>query len=292
MKRIKAVACVVSVAMLAGLFAGCSKTTKMTAERFASVCEKLDFEEFDIDDDDAPDTDDLEDGIYFVIDDDYIEDTEDEMDDAFESMGLDDVFEAGDIKSVSVAAKFEGLDGFKDIEEIDDLEDLEVDGAFAVQISLEDGKYAEDFMDYLSDKLDDMEINTKDLTSKEYYSGKNDGYFRFHIDIAEFCAIALENDDLLDFADEYGVEDEFEDALNALTGDIAISVEINGSNIFIIGGVAINHDTTTLNSFVKSFGAAANPAAIPMNKEVCEEMVDELSENASSIAYYIYFALM
>ena len=291
MKRIKAVACVVSVAMLAGVFAGCSKTTNMTAEKFESICEKLGFEEFEVDDD-GPEPDDLEDGIYYILDEDYIDDNEDDMDEAFDSLGLSDVFEADDIKSVSVAAKFEGLDDFGDIEGIDDLEDLEVDGAFAVQISLEDGKYAEDFMDYLSDKLDDAEINTKDLTDKEYYAGKNDGYFRFHIDIAEFCALALENDDLMEFADDYGVSDDFEDAMEALTGDLAISVEISGSNIFIIGGLSINHEPDTLNSFVKSFGAAANPATIPMNKEVCEEMVDELSENARSLVYYVYFALM
>ena len=70
----------------------------------------------------------------------------------------------------------------------------------------------------------------------------------------------------------------FEDALNALTGDVAISVEINGGNIFVIVGGAVNSKTTVLDSFAKAFGAANNPKSIPMNNDVVAEVFDELIE--------------
>ena len=44
MKRIKVIACVLAATMLAGVFAGCSKTTKITTEKFVKACEKLKLE--------------------------------------------------------------------------------------------------------------------------------------------------------------------------------------------------------------------------------------------------------
>ena len=292
MKRIKAIACVISVAMLAGIFAGCSKTTKITTEKFQSVCEKLDLEEFEPDGD-GPEMDDLEDGIFAVIDEDYIEDNEDDLNEAFTSIGLSDVFEAEDVESFAFAAKASGLDGFEDIKGLDDIEDLEVDGAFALQMTLKDDKLAEDFMDYVDDMLDYVDINTKDLTSREYLSSKNEGYFRFHIDLAKFGALLLENDDLMDMFDEYDIDtDDFEDAVAALSGDVAVSIEISGNQIFVIAGLSINSKCENLNSFAKAFGAASNPASLPVNEKVCEEIVDNLSDSTGDIFYYIYMAEM
>jgi len=291
MKRFKAIACVLCVAMLAGIFAGCSKTTKITTEKFDAACDKLGFDQYDPDDDDAPDMDALEDGFYCVVDEDYIEDNEDSLDSTLQDIGLDDVFEADDIKSFAFAAKCTGLDDFEDIKDVDDIADLEVDGAFALQMSLKDDKCAEDFMDYVEDMLDNVDISAKDLTAKEFYTSKNEGYFRFHIDLAKFGALILENDDIMDMFDEYDIDsDDFEDAIGALTGDIAVSIEISGSEIFIIAGISINSKTETLDSFCKSFGAVSNPKSIPMNEKVCEEIVDNLSDNAGDLFYYIYMA--
>ena len=291
MKRFKAIACVLCVAMLAGIFAGCSKTTKITTEKFDAACDKLGFDQYDPDDDDAPDMDALEDGFYCVVDEDYIEDNEDSLDSTLQDIGLDDVFEADDIKSFAFAAKCTGLDDFEDIEDFDDIADLEVDGAFALQMSLKDDKCAEDFMDYVEDMLDNVDISAKDLTAKEFYTSKNEGYFRFHIDLAKFGALILENDDIMDMFDEYDIDsDDFEDAIGALTGDIAVSIEISGSEIFIIAGISINSKTETLDSFCKSFGAVSNPKSVPMNEKVCEEIVDNLSDNAGDLFYYIYMA--
>jgi len=291
MKRFKAIACVLCVAMLAGIFAGCSKTTKITTEKFDAACDKLGFDQYDPDDDDAPDMDALEDGFYCVVDEDYIEDNEDSLDSTLQDIGLDDVFEAEDIKSFAFAAKCTGLDDFEDIKDVDDIADLEVDGAFALQMSLKDDKCAEDFMDYVEDMLDNVDISAKDLTAKEFYTSKNEGYFRFHIDLAKFGALILENDDIMDMFDEYDIDsDDFEDAIGALTGDIAVSIEISGSEIFIIAGISINSKTETLDSFCKSFGAVSNPKSVPMNEKVCEEIVDNLSDNAGDLFYYIYMA--
>ena len=317
MKRFKAIACVLCVAMLAGIFAGCSKTTKITTEKFDAACDKLGFDQYDPDDDDAPDMDALEDGFYCVVDEDYIEDNEDSLDSTLQDIGLDkalhselgfgnpdghsavvlqdigldDVFEAEDIKSFAFAAKCTGLDGFEDITDVDDIADLEVDGAFALQMSLNDDKCAEDFMDYVEDMLDNVDISAKDLTAKEFYTSKNEGYFRFHVDLAKFGALILENDDIMDMFDEYDIDsDDFEEAIGALTGDIAVSIEISGSEIFIIAGISINSKTETLDSFCKSFGAVSNPKSVPMNEKVCEEIVDNLSDNAGDLFYYIYMA--
>ena len=277
--------------MLAGIFAGCSKTTKITTEKFDAACDKLGFDQYDPDDDDAPDMDALEDGFYCVVDEDYIEDNEDSLNSTLQDIGLDDVFEAEDIKSFAFAAKCTGLDGFEDIEDVDDIADLEVDGAFALQMSLNDDKCAEDFMDYVEDMLDNVDISAKDLTAKEFYTSKNEGYFRFHVDLAKFGALILENDDIMDMFDEYDIDsDDFEEAIGALTGDIAVSIEISGSEIFIIAGISVNSKTETLDSFCKSFGAVSNPKSVPMNEKVCEEIVDNLSDNAGDLFYYIYMA--
>ena len=277
--------------MLAGIFAGCSKTTKITTEKFDAACDKLGFDQYDPDDDDAPDMDALEDGFYCVVDEDYIEDNEDSLNSTLQDIGLDDVFEAEDIKSFAFAAKCTGIDGFEDIEDVDDIADLEVDGAFALQMSLNDDKCAEDFMDYVEDMLDNVDISAKDLTAKEFYTSKNEGYFRFHVDLAKFGALILENDDIMDMFDEYDIDsDDFEEAIGALTGDIAVSIEISGSEIFIIAGISVNSKTETLDSFCKSFGAVSNPKSVPMNEKVCEEIVDNLSDNAGDLFYYIYMA--
>ncbi|MBR4556606.1 MAG: hypothetical protein IKO15_03905 [Clostridiales bacterium] len=278
MKRIKAIACVLSAAMLVGIFAGCSKTTKINTENFVKACEKLGLDEHDPDESFNPEPDDLEDGIYTYADEDFIEDNPEAIESILADLRLDDVIDADDVTSFAIAAKCTGLEDAQDMKDPSDIADLEIDGAFAMQIQLADGGYAEDFMDYIDDMLDLVEINTKDLSNKEFYVSKNEGFFRFHVDMAKFAKIVLDNDDIMDFIDMNSDVDDFEDALNALTGDVAISVEINGGNIFVIVGGAVNSKTTVLDSFAKAFGAANNPKSIPMNNDVVAEVFDELIE--------------
>ncbi len=287
MKKVKAIACVLMVTMLAGIFAGCSKTTKISTESFAKGCEKLKLEEFDFDDDE-PDYDDIEDGIYAVADEDMIEDEPEAVESMLQEIGLDEVIDADDVTSMAIAAKCIGISDFADLSDPEDLADIQVDGAFAVQMTLADD-YVEDFMEYVEDMLDMADISSKDLTNKEFYVSKKDGYFRFHIDIAKFLKLVLENEDVMDLVDSAYDSDDFEDLCNSLTGDVSVSIEINGSNIFIIAGINLNTKATVLPSFTSAFGAAMNPMKVPMNQKVVEDGIEFAVDNASSAMSGSYY---
>ncbi|MCR4767674.1 MAG: hypothetical protein K5875_06915 [Saccharofermentans sp.] len=284
MKKIKVMACLVAVTMLSVLFAGCGKTTTITSEKFVKACEKLKLEEFELEDD-GPEIDDLEDGIYAYADEDLIEDEPDEVEYFLRQLGLSEVIDADDVKSMALAAKCIGLEDFDDFEDPEELADLKVDGAFALQLSLDDN-YAEDFMEFVEDMLDTAGIDEKDLTNKEFYASKNEGYFRFHIDVAKLAKILLNNDDVMDFVDSVYDEDDFEDLCKQLKGDVAISVEINGSNLFIIAGGSLNTKATVLNSFVSSFGAAANPVKVPMDEKLVDELIGDYVDDYGDVLKY------
>lgn len=280
MKKVKAMALVLAVAMTAGVFAACSKTTTIGTDKFTKICEKLKLEEFDLEDD-SPEIDDLEDGIYAVADEDFVEDHPDQLEGFLKDLKLDDVIDVDDVESFSFAAKCTGLEDAKDVvSDPEDIADLEIDGAVAFQMTLTDAGYAEDVMDAIEDLLDEADISTKDLTNKEFYSSKKEGYFRFHVDIAKLSKIILDNDDIADLLDLYGdVKDiDFEDILSSLKGDVAITIEVNGKNVFILMGGALNTKPTTLNSFAKSFGAACNPVSVPMNQKLIEELIEDAAD--------------
>lgn len=278
MKKIKVLACVLTAAMVAGLFAGCSKTTTITTEKFAKACEKLKLEEFDLEDSASPDYDDLEDGLYAVADEDYVEDNPEEIESFLNDLGIGEVIDADDVTSLAFAAKCSGAEDFSELSDPEDLPDQVVDGAFALQITLADD-YVGDAMEFVEDMLDQYDIDVKDLSNKEYYAGKKDGYFRFHIDVAAVSKILLENEDLMDMMDTIYDADDFEDIVSQLKGDLAVSFEINGNNIFIIAGVGFNTKASNLNAFSKAFGAAANPVSVPANKNVVQELIEDAVDN-------------
>ena len=278
MKKVKVLACVLTTAMVAGLFAGCSKTTTITTAKFQSACEKLKLEEFDLEDSASPDYDDLEDGIYAVADEDYVEDNPEEIESFLGDLGLGGIIDADDVTSLAFAAKCSGAEDIAELDDFEDLPDQQVDGAFALQITLADD-YVGDVMEFVEDMLDQYDIDVKDLSNKEYYSGKKDGYLRFHVDVAVLSKILLENEDLMDIVDALYDTDDFEDVLTQLKGDAAISFEINGNNIFIIAGVGLNTKASNLNSFSKAFGAASNPTSVPANKSVLEQVVEDTIDN-------------
>ena len=280
MKKVKAMALVLAVAMIAGVFAACSKTTMIGTDKFTSICEKLKLEEFELDGD-SPDMDDLEDGIYAVADEDFLEDNPDQLEDFLAEIKLDDVIDVDDVESFAFAAKCTGLEDAKDVvSDPEDIADLEVDGAVAFQMTLKDAGYAEDVMEAIEDLLDQVDVSSTDLTNKEFYSSKKEGYFRFHVDIAKLAKIILDNDDITDLLDLYGdVKDiDFEEILESLNGDVAVTVEVNGKNLFILFGGALNSKPTTLNSFAKSFGASSNPISVPMNEKLVETMIENAAD--------------
>ena len=281
MKKVKAMALVLAVAMISGVLAGCSKTTTIGTDKFTKVCEKLKLEEFELDGD-SPDMDDLEDGIYAMADADYIEDNPEQLEDFLKQIRLDDVIDVDDVESFAFAAKCTGLEDAKDVvKDPEDIADLEVDGAVAFQMTLADAGYAEDVMEAIEDLLDEADISTKSLSGKEFFSSKKEGYFRFHVDIAKLAKLVLENDDIEDYLGIYSkMKDiDIEDILSELKGDVAVTVEINGKNVFILLGGALNTKPTTLNSFAKSFGAACNPVSVPMNEKPIEEMIESAVDN-------------
>ena len=280
MKKVKAMALVLAVAMISGVFAACSKTTMIGTDKFTSICEKLKLEEFELDGD-SPDMDDLEDGIYAVADEDFLEDNPDQLEDFLAEIKLDDVIDVDDVESFAFAAKCTGLEDAKDVvSDPEDIADLEVDGAVAFQMTLKDAGYAEDVMEAIEDLLDQVDVSSRDLTNKEFYSSKKEGYFRFHVDIAKLAKIILDNDDITDLLDLYGdaKDIDFEEILESLKGDVAVTVEVNGKNVFILFGGALNSKPTTLNSFAKSFGASSNPISVPMNEKLVEKMIEDAAD--------------
>lgn len=281
MKKIKAVACVLTVAMLAGIFAGCSNTTKISTNKFIKACEKMKLDYFEIGED-SPDFDDAEDGIYTYADRDMIDDDEEIVEDFLEALQIDDIIDIDDVDSFGFAAKCAGIEDAQDVSDPEDVADLELDGALAFEITLTDDGYAEDIMEFIDDKLDELGLDTKDLTKQEFLSNKKEGYIRFHIDVKKFGQLVLDNDDLMDLIDFFMDSDDFEDLVNDLSGDIAVSIEVNGSNIFVILGGSLNTKSTELNRFVSAFGAANNPMKVPMNEDVCEDIIDIAVEKVMS----------
>ena len=277
MKRIKAMAVVLTVAMLAVVFAGCANTTTISTDKFQKACEKLKLEEFDFEDD-SPELDDVEDGFFAVADEDMVEEKEKDLEDMLKSFKLNGIIDTDDVESFAFAAKATGLDDIKDaMKDPEDIADLEVDGAVAFVMTLSNDGYAEDVMDAIEELLDDADIDVKDLSKQEYMASKKEGYFRCHIDIAKFAKIILDNDDIMDLietaADKMDID--AEELLESLSGDVAFTIEVNGKNIFFLAGGSLNTKPTVLNSFASSFGAAMNPVKVPMNTKLIEEKLDD-----------------
>ena len=289
MRKTKIIAAVLSLTMLAGLFTGCSsKTTKITTDKFIKACEKLDLKDYAFGGKKTPDLDDLDKGFYIYADTDMVEDEEDSLDDFLKEINLDDVFEAGNIKSFAFAAKCDGFDYDDIVFDADDLSDIELDGAAAFQMTL-DGNYAADFMAYLEDLLDKTGISTDDLSDKEYFASKNEGYLRLHVDLEDLIEDINGSDSyhgLYNYL--YFSTDGLIDTLDDVSGEAAISVEINGNCIFVIFGFNTNtKDAEVISDFVKAFGAPCNPMDVPVNEDVAQDLVNKyLGSIADEIVPY------
>ena len=195
---------------------------------------------------------------------------------------LDDVFEADDIVSIGYASKMTGMDTLEDIEEPDDLEDIELEGFYAMQMTLEDATKAEDFMDYLSDALDMVDIDTKDLSKQEFYSSKNEGFIRVHLSVSELVEALEDNDDIMDMIEDSYYPDELVDALESLSGDVYISAEINGANIFIIFGFGINTEAESFKEAAKAFSVPTDMTKLPTNEAITEAVINGLFDGVQS----------
>ena len=265
----KIVSVLLAVVMLLGVLTGCSKTTGMTKDKFVKACEKLKLTELEIDEMDEIEEN-VEDGFYFSGDEDLIADKSKIIDKFLKLAKLSKVFDSGDIVSISFASK---CTGYEDLKDLEDPEDAELDGAFAFQMNFGQKDKVEDFMDGVESLLKKVKIRTKKLTPKEYYVSKNEGYCRLHFDLAKLGQMILDDDELLDaLKDGYG--EDIEDILESLNGDIALSIEIKGSNVFILAGGSVNTESKVYKEFAKAFGLASDPMKLPMNEEVAEDMTE------------------
>lgn len=273
MKRIKAIAIVLAVSMLAGLFAGCGKTTKTTTDKFVKACSKMKLEEIDAEEPEIEPSN-YEDGFYVTADEGSVDELSEVTDLYLSTFGLTGIVDTEDVESFALAVKLNGYEDLKDAKDISELEDLTLDGAFAMQMTL-NGEAVKDVTDNLKDMFDIYDIKTKNLSSKEYYTSKNEGYFRFHIDISKITSILTDSDDLMSLACKMMDDDDAEDIAAALTGDIAVSVEVNGNNIFIIAGASLNAKSPSVfGTFAKSFGIAKNPMKLPTNEKLAASLAD------------------
>ena len=293
MKRIKIISCIVTAAMVLGLAAGCSKTKKVTTEQVEKACEKLGYDEYDVDDLNESDLEpgDLDDGIYVIIDEDDIEDLADENEASISSFGLDEVLEADDVESAALFIKGDGLEDFSEdvdgLQDIENLGDAEFDLVIGMQATLKDDDKVEDIMDYLEDMLDEYDLDVDDLTAQEYYRSKTEGYLKFNIDIQDLWTIAQDNDDLMDLLEEADMEDQIEDLFDSVSGNICVSYQISGNNLIVVIGAAFNSKGDSLNDMCSKLGID-NPSKLKTNQDFAEGIVESIMDYAMKYMSYAY----
>ena len=146
-------------------------------------------------------------------------------------------------------------------------------------MNFSEGDYAEDIMEFLADRLDSADIDYDFLTPEEYYCSGSEGYLRFHIDINKLMEMMLKDEDFANLISAIFGGGNALDYLKSLSGDFAVSIEVNESNMFILAGLSLNTEPTYLNEFSEVFDAAENPIDIPMNEVVTEDIVDCIIDN-------------
>lgn len=293
MKKNKAVAFMLVVTMLAGVFSGCSKTTKVTGSKFETACSKLSLEEIEFDYHDVPYIGSIEEGCFMSADEDQLEELAENEGRQIEKMLRQfDIFEfidIDDIRSLAVAARCDGLEDLYELEAFEDIAGIELDGALAFQMTLGEDGHAEEFMDSVKELLSIADIRTKNLSSDEFFSSGNEGYCRLHIDTKDLIEVILNDEDIVDHVS--GILDgDLEDVIGDITGDIAISLEINGADVFAIAGISVNKKAEVYYEFAKAFGIASDPMRLPKNEKLIQDIADIMSGAFSNMAEALYAA--
>ena len=273
-----------AVAMIAGIFSGCTKTANITTEKFAQICDKMGLEEYDFEGE-MPKPKDVEKGYYLIADEkeaeDYLDDNFGERLDEFaSSFGFEGIIDTDTVKSFAFAAKCEGYKDFKNDFRLDKPGDAELDGAFAIQMTL-DGNHAGEFMESITDLADDYGISLEDLTDKEFYSSEKESYLRIHLDLTQVAGLAMDNDDLTKIINA-GMSDDLEDLIGGITGDVALSIEVNGPNVLIVGGGSFNEEPAVLRDFIKAFGLSSDPLKLPMNEAFVSGLIEVCTDTVKS----------
>lgn len=287
MKCKKIVSVVLALSMTAA-FAGCSKVKSISGEDFVNACDKIGAVEVDPEDTGDYDDSDYEDGMYMIMDSDYIEEnlSSDSLSGGLGVYGsmlpdVDSVIEAEDIEEMSVYVKMH--QNVDDISSEEDLEDLEIDAVVAVQITLNDAEMVQDIMERLADSLDDnLDVNVEDLGSDEYYSGKNEGYFKVNVDVQDVVNAFFESD-LYDIISSYSDEtDDLEDTLGALTGSVSTAFYISGENVVIVIGGNVNSDNANIDEFCSELGVQ-DPSDLSSNPDMAQAIIDYVDNTFGSM---------
>lgn len=286
MKLKKVVALMLAASMLAAV-AGCSKVKAVTGADFVAACEKMGAEEVDYEDMEDVEDSDLEDGIYCVLDSDAIaevyEDYENSSSSSSMSMygvsapDIDSVVEADDIEEATIFAKMD--QNIDDIESEDDIADLDVNVVIGIQMTLTASDMAEDIMEGMADNLDELGIDVEDLSSDEYYVGKNEGYLKVNVTADDLIAAFTESE-------TYGYLEDMdtgiEDIIDGLTGDICIATYINGENVVVVIGVGVNNTTEYLDEFCGYLGIPT-PSDLPSNTAVAEAVCEKIDDTIGTL---------
>ena len=274
MNKTKITALLLSVVMLAGIISGCSKSFNVTADKFVKACEKLGLEEYVDTQMQYPNLSDAENGFYIMTDDeDEIGNlTGDSFTDLLNLMDLNDDIGADDISSIAAAVKCTSLD---DITGKDSLADMKFNGALALQITLKNENLAKDIIDGADDVLGIGGIMTKHLSGKEYYCSGKEGYIRLHVDIAELIKVFLNDDTAVkQFKNNFGWDPE--EFFDGVKGDIAVSIDVRGANVFVLLGCALNTKPVVYEDFLKAFFLTNDPMKIPDNNKLYQDLADLL----------------
>ena len=237
-------------------------------------------EEYDFDDE-TPSGRAVEKGYYLVAKEDdardYLDDHFGESLDEFSSsFGLEGIIDSNTVKSFAFAAKCKGYTDSKKAMDNGKLKDLEVDGAFAIQMTL-DGNYAEEIFKTIEDGLGEYEISYEVFTQKELSYSKDSGHLSIHLDVEKTVDALLDNPNIEE-AGKYILSNEFLKQVKKLTGDAAVSIEVNGADVLIVGGGSVNGEPGVLRDFVKAFGLAQDPLALPVNDKLVESIVSYLTD--------------
>ncbi|MBR1797302.1 MAG: hypothetical protein IJ757_04740 [Clostridiales bacterium] len=298
MKLKKMLSVLVALSMVAAV-AGCSKNKTITGDDFIDACEKMGAEELDPEDTEELELDDYEDGIYFIMDSDYIEEHAEEAEDVADdanfggvsiSSGLPDfesVLEPDDIEQMVVYMQMV-QEGTEDLDDVSDIEDMEIDGVFGAHITLTDEDIAGDFMENLADTLDDMNIDVDDLSSDEYSADKNGGSLVLHVD-AQTLVEAFKDSETYDILTSLIDEDEINDSIENLTGDIGVYVHAEGVNIVVVVVGNVNVDAELGPDFCSNLGIS-NPTDVDPNEDfataICDVVDDTVGQMIALIAAF------
>lgn len=287
MKMKKFMAAMLAVSMMAA-FAGCAKVKSISGDDFRAACDSLGASEVDPEDNTSDlEEDELEDGFYMVMDSDYIEEHMGDvnyMTSELSTFGvgttdIEQIIEADDVEEMTVYGRAD--QNIDDIDSPEDIGDLTINAVIAAQITLNDADKSEDIMEGLADAFDEYGIDVEDLSSDEYYVGKNEGYLKINVSVEDLVAAFTESDiyDIItSMSDDFDVDDYTED----MTGSASIAFYVKGENVILVLNLNINEDPSFCNDFCSELGVA-DPSKLPSNTMLAESICDYLDDTLGSM---------